>query len=111
MTEYLTALRSKDLTPFSDLIMDTDSEKKIQLNILGEKDNKKIEEKVEKSEEEEEEKDETEGKDETEEKDDMFEKKDMFEKNEVDIDSQVTTVQPRMESVGEIQVTNILQPF
>ncbi|XP_023345974.1 amyloid-beta-like protein isoform X2 [Eurytemora carolleeae] len=94
MTEYLSALRAKDSTPYSNLIMNTDAEKQILLNILQEKDNKGIEEKVAEKEEEDEEKEEFEEKEEKEEDE---------ETTLTNIEKE-TTVHPLMESVGEIQV-------
>ena len=96
MTEYLSALRAKDSTPYSNLIMNTDAEKQILLNILQEKDNKGIEEKVAEKEEEDEEKEELEEKEEKEEDE---------ETTLTNIEKE-TTVHPLMESVGEIQVKN-----
>ena len=96
MTEYLSALRAKDSTPYTNLIMNTDAEKQILLNILQEEDNKGIEEKVAEKEEEDEEKEELEEKEEKEEDEDT---------TLTNIEKE-TTVHPLMESVGEIQVKN-----
>ena len=96
MTEYLSALRAKDSTPYSSLIMNTDAEKQILLDILQEKDNKGIEKKVAEKEEEDEEKEELEEKEEKEEDDEST----------LTIIEEETTVHPPMESVGEIQVKN-----